>query len=83
MALAERSTDGQAKDGIGIYEVGSGKPWASLYHFNPDTFDLEDLRFSGDGQNLIVWDSPLKCKMLVYQLQTGTQGVTCVPIARF
>jgi hypothetical protein len=29
---------------------------------------LEDLRFSGDGQNLILWDSALKCKMLVYQL---------------
>lgn len=49
MALAERSTDGQAKDVIGIYEVGSGKPWAALHHFAPDTFDLEDLRFSGDG----------------------------------
>jgi dipeptidyl aminopeptidase/acylaminoacyl peptidase len=68
MALAERSADGKARDSIGIYDVGT-KPWASLHHFTPDTFDLEDLKFSGDGQNLIVWDSPLKCKLLVYQMQ--------------
>jgi hypothetical protein len=69
MALAERGGS-DAKDTIGIYDVGV-KPWASLFHFAPDTFDLEDLRFSGDGHCLIVWDSPLKCKILVYQLQTG------------
>ena len=68
MALAERNADGKARDSIGIYNVGT-KPWASLHHFTPDTFDLEDLKFSGDGQNLIVWDSPLKCKLLVYQMQ--------------
>ena len=44
MALAERSAEG--KDSVGLYDV-SGKPWACLHHFNPDTFDLEDLRFSG------------------------------------
>lgn len=48
MALAERSADGQAKDVIGLYEV-AGTKWACLHHFNPDTFDLEDLKFSGDG----------------------------------
>jgi WD40 repeat protein len=48
MALAEKSGDGQAKDTVGIYDV-SGAKWACLHHFNPDTFDLEDLRFSGDG----------------------------------
>jgi WD40 repeat protein len=87
MALAEKSADGQAKDTIGIYEV-SGNKWACLHHFNPDIFDLEDLKFSGDGQNLIVWDSALKCKMLVYQLQSGhgqagNSIVACVPIAKF
>jgi len=87
MALAEKSADGQAKDTIGIYEV-SGNKWACLHHFNPDTFDLEDLKFSGDGQNLIIWDSALKCKMLVYQLQSGhgqaaNSIVACVPLAKF
>lgn len=67
MALAERNSE--AKDTVGLYEVsGNGKQWTCLAHFNPDTFDLEDLRFSGDGQSLIVWDSNLKCKILIYQL---------------
>ena len=65
MAVAQRNSE--AKDAIGVYDVG--KPWNCLTTFNPDTFDLEDLRFSGDGQSLIVWDSNLKCKILIYQLQ--------------
>ena len=48
MALAERTSDGQAKDCIGIYDVSS-KPWACLHHLAPDTFDLENLKFSADG----------------------------------
>ena len=65
MAVAQRNSE--AKDAIRVYDVG--KPWNCLTTFNPDTFDLEDLRFSGDGQSLIVWDSNLKCKILIYQLQ--------------
>jgi WD40 repeat protein len=87
MALAEKSADGQTKDTIGIYEV-SGNQWACLHHFNSDTFDLEDLKFSGDWQNLILWDSALKLKMLVYQLQSGHGQAAnsidaCVPLAKF
>ena len=77
MALAERNSE--AKDQIGIYEV-SGKPWACLTHFNPDTFDLEDLSFSGDGQSLIVWDSNLKCKILIYQLQMQGNNLIVAPL---
>jgi len=80
MALAERNSE--AKDQIGIYEV-SGKPWACLTHFNPDTFDLEDLRFSGDGQSLIVWDSNLKCKILIYQLQMQGNNLIVAPLQKF
>lgn len=84
MALAERN---ESKDTIGIYEVATGgKQWVCLHHFNPETFDLEDLRFSADGTSLIVWDSPLRCKLLVYQLQLSQKGdsiVQCAPIARF
>ena len=70
VALAERPTEGatSGRDIIGIYDVSRGEKWECLYHLTPDTFDLEDLQFSGDGQHLIVWDSNLKCKLLVYQL---------------
>ena len=75
MALAERSGP-DSKDSIGFYDVTQPKQWALLHRLAPDTFDLEDLRFSGDGTSLIVWDSPLKCKLCcfklqVYQLQFG------------
>lgn len=80
MALAERNSE--AKDSVGIYDV-SGKPWAALAHFNPDTFDLEDLRFSGDGQSLIIWDSNLKCKILIYQLQLQGSHLVVAPLQKF
>jgi hypothetical protein len=71
LALAEKTLDGAAagKDSIGIYDVSKGEKWECLYHITPETFDLEDLEFSGDGQHIIVWDSSLKCKMIVYQIQ--------------
>lgn len=65
MALAERSSEG--KDIIGIYDT-TKSTWDCLSHFGVDTFDLEDLKFSGEGTHLLVWDSPLKCKLLVFQL---------------
>lgn len=41
MALAEKnSTDG--KDSIGVYDV-TKNTWDILYHFNPSTFDLENV----------------------------------------
>ena len=49
MALAERVQD---TDSVGIYDTG--KPWSLLHRFSPDTFDLEDIRFSQDGASLIV-----------------------------
>lgn len=81
MALAERV---DSKDSIGIYDVTNAKSWACLHHFNPETFDIEDVRFSGDGASLIVWDSPLKCKLLIYQIQFSQNGIlSCTPVARF
>jgi hypothetical protein len=70
MALADRS-GAESKDSIGVYDVSNPRQWALLHRIAPDTFDLEDLTFSGDGSSLIVWDSPLKCKLLVYQLKFG------------
>ena len=66
MAVAQRSPEG--KDVIGLYDTSSNK-WEALHHFSLETFDLEDLKFSGEGTHIIVWDTPLKCKLLVYSIQ--------------
>jgi len=49
-----------------------------LHHFAPDTFDLETVEFSGDGQHLIITDSNIKCKLIVYQLQLNSNGISGV-----
>ena len=46
MVLAERTSEG--RDSIGFYDTSKNN-WDCLYHFTPDTFDLEDLSLSGDG----------------------------------
>lgn len=50
---------------IGLYD-SSGNNWECLHHLNIDMFDIENISFSGEGTHLIVWDSPLKCKMLIF-----------------
>ncbi len=42
MALAEKSVTEGGQDKIGIYDVTSNH-WDCLYHFTPDTFDMESL----------------------------------------
>jgi len=42
MALAEKSITEGGQDKIGIYDVTSNH-WDCLYHFTPDTFDMESL----------------------------------------
>lgn len=66
MALAERSQESQ--DIVGIYDI-TQSTWNCLYHFKIDTFDLEDLKFSRDGHHLIIWDSPLKCCIMIFEIQ--------------
>lgn len=50
MALAEKSNseNGNSKDSIGIYDITQNH-WECLHHFCPDTFDLEGVKFAGDG----------------------------------
>lgn len=64
MALIEKNEE-TGKDMVGLYDT-TGNTWECLHHFNVEMFDVENLCFSGEGTHLIVWDSPLKCKMLVY-----------------
>ena len=39
-----------------------------MYSFNTDTFDLDDLKFTRDNRNIVVWESPLKCSAVVYSI---------------
>lgn len=78
MALAERVQD---TDSVGLYDTA--KPWTLLHRFSPDTFDLEDVRFSADGANLVVTDSPLRCKLSVFRLAFTKDSVSAQLLARF
>jgi hypothetical protein len=78
MALIEKSAE-TGKESIGIYDTNNTQSWECLHHFTPhDTFDLEDVKFSGDGSHLYIWESPLKCKLLVYKLNFSNDGRTLV-----
>jgi len=65
MALAERR---EAKDYVGIYFCGN---WKLLNHFQTDTYDLNDIMWSPDNNVLIVWETVLEYKMLIYCPATG------------
>ncbi|CDW84361.1 wd repeat-containing protein wrap73 [Stylonychia lemnae] len=77
MALAEKSANEGGRDQIGIYDVTKNH-WECLHHFSPDTFDLETVEFAGDGQHLIITDSNLKCKLIIYQIQFNQGSVSGV-----
>lgn len=44
-AIAEKSSE---RDSIGIYDT-TKNTWQCMYHFTPDTYDIENIQFSGDG----------------------------------
>ena len=60
MALAERKDN---KDHIGIYFTGD---WSLVSHFPVDSYDLNDIVWSKDNTSIVVFDSELECKLLVY-----------------
>jgi hypothetical protein len=81
MAVAERGQEG--RDLVGIYDLTKTN-FECLVHFQPETFDLQDLEFSGDGEHLITWDSHLKCKLLVYKIKFSSTGIEQVePAEKF
>ena len=69
MALIEKNEE-TGRDIVGLYDT-TGNNWECLHHLNVDMFDIENMTFSGEGTHLIIWDSPLKCKLLVYQIIFG------------
>ena len=66
MALAERDS---CKDFVGLYYCGD---WKLMNHFQTDTVDLADLMWTGDDTAIVVWDSAVECRLLIY---SPTQGL--------
>ena len=53
------------KDYIGIYYCGD---WKLLQHFQTETTDLSDLEWAGNSTTLVVWDTYLEYKVLIYSV---------------
>ena len=65
-ALAERK---EAKDIVGIYYAGND--WKMVTQIEVDTFDLQDVKWISGDSAIIVWDTALECKILIYSVATG------------
>jgi len=67
MALIEKNLE-DSRDMIGLYDLSASlstesrgpQNWKCLHQFYPDMFDAQDLMFTQDGNNILVWESPLK-----------------------
>eukprot|EP00347_Sterkiella_histriomuscorum_P020793 403336439 len=66
MALAERR---ETKDWISIYYAGAD--WKLVNTFEVETFDLVDIMWCKEDTALVVYDTPLEAKVLVYSALTG------------
>lgn len=60
MALLERK---EGKDYIGLYYISD---WSLVSHFQIESVDAQDMIVSKDDAVLVVWDSVLECKLLIY-----------------
>ena len=60
MALAERN---DARDIIGVYFANR---WSCIKKFEPQTEDLQDIKWSYDNSAILVQDTPTTCRLLVY-----------------
>ena len=66
IAVAERK---DAKDWVSIYYTGG--EWKLVNTFEVDTFDMADLMWCKEDTSILVYDSALECKFLVYSALTG------------
>jgi hypothetical protein len=64
--VAERR---EAKDWVSIYFTGN--EWKLVNTFEVDTFDMADLTWCKEDTAILVYDSPLEAKILVYSVMTG------------
>lgn len=85
MALIEKNFE-DSKDMIGLYDLSMSmssssygpQSWRCLRQFYPDTFDAQDLMFTQDGNHLIVWESPIKNSIQIYQIIFNTEGIDSI-----
>jgi hypothetical protein len=66
MALVEKR---EAKDWISIYFTGN--EWKLVNTFEVDTFDAADVIWCKEDTSILVYDSPLEAKVLIYSAMTG------------
>lgn len=66
VAIAERR---EYKDWISIYY--GGLDWKLMNTFETDTLDLTDLFWTKEDSAVLVYDSPLESKILLYSAMTG------------
>jgi hypothetical protein len=66
MVIAERR---EAKDWAAIYFTGND--WKLVNTFEVDTFDLAELMWCKEDTSVLVYDSPLEAKLLVYSAMSG------------
>lgn len=66
MALAEKR---ESKDWVSIYYTGN--EWKLVNTFEVDTFDLADIMWAKEDTAILVYDTPLEAKILIYSAMTG------------
>ena len=66
MALAERK---EAKDWVSLYYTG--QDWKMVNTFEVETFDLQDVMWCKEDTAVLVYDSPLESRILIYSAMTG------------
>ena len=82
MALIEKNLE-DSRDMIGLYDLSSSlaagykgpQKWRCMHQFFPDTFDASNVLFTQDGNHLILWESPIKNSIQIYQIIFDKQGV--------
>lgn len=70
IAVAERR---EARDWVSIYFTGA--EWKLVNTFEVDTFDLTDLFWCKEDSAILVYDSPLESRFMVYSAMTGDKLV--------
>jgi hypothetical protein len=66
MALAERR---DLKDWVALYYAGND--WKIVNTFEVETMDLVDLQWTKEDSAILLWDTALENKVLVYSAMTG------------
>lgn len=51
-----------------------------MHQFFPDTFDASDLMFTQDGNHIILWESPIKNSLQIYQILFDKSGVNDIQL---